>query len=321
MIGYFKLQFILTKRKLYDATLMNSYLVVVICSLLFVGVSIALFRIIDEYAQYLYILGSLYFTIPLGEINRNDFLKSCFSQKDYRIVRLLENLMVSLPFVVFLLIRCLLFELNSDGINAFVQYGIPILLLVVISCILSLLNFKSTNNITIPTPFYKKPFEFILGFRDSFLLYIIPYILTIIAIRVDNFSLGIFSVILVFVVAMHYYMTLENEYFVWVHSFTPAGFLMEKIKTALLYSLYLCLPLLILLGIFYFKYFGVLLLVVFLGYLYMTVIILAKYSTYPDEISIEKGVLLAGCLVMPPLLLVIIPYYARQSLNRLRRYL
>jgi len=56
MIEYFKLQFILTKRKLYDATLMNSYLVAVICLLLFVGVSIALFRIINEYAQYLYII-------------------------------------------------------------------------------------------------------------------------------------------------------------------------------------------------------------------------------------------------------------------------
>ena len=316
MTEYFKLQFKLTERKLNDATGLNSFLVAIICLILFVGVSIGLFRITGEYASCWYILCSLYFTLPLGEIKRNDFLKSCFSQRDYIIVRLFENLMVSLPFVVFLSFRCL----SSDSINALLQSGIAILLLVATSSILSLFNFKFTNSITIPTPFYKKPFEFIIGFRYSFMLYIIPYILTIITIRVDNFNLGAFSLIFVFIVAAHYYLKPENEYFVWTHSFTPAGFFMEKIKTALLHSFYLCLPALVLLSVFYVKYIGIVLLFMLLGYLYMTVIILAKYSAYPNEIKIE-GIILAGCLIIPPLLLVAIPYFARKSTNRLKRYL
>ena len=317
MIEYFKLQFTLTERKLYDATGLNSCLVAVICLLLFVGISIGLFRITGKYASYWYILCSLYFTLPLGEIKRNDFLKSCFSQRDYVIVRLFENLMVSLPFVVFLLFRCL----SSDSINALLQSSIAILLLVATSSILSLFNFKFTNNITVPTPFYKKPFEFIIGFRCSFMFYIIPYILAIIAIRVDNFNLGAFSLIFVFIVSAHYYLKPENEYFVWIHSFTPAGFLMEKIKTAILHSFFLGLPVLVLLSVFYFKHIGIILLFMLLGNLYMIVFITAKYSTYPNEINIIEGIILTGCLIMPPLLLVAIPYFARKSTNRLRRYL
>ena len=321
MIEYFKLQYTLTKRKLYDAARINSYFTAFLCLLIFVVISVAIFRVIGEKAPYWYILCSLYFTLPLSETKRNDFLKTCFSQRDYRKARLLENLMVSLPFVIFLAVKCILLLCGSDGKIASLRCGMALLLLTALSSFLSLFNFKSTGNITIPTPFYKKPFEFIIGFRYSFLLYIIPYILVIIAVKVDNFNLGLFSLMTIFVVAMHYYMFHENNYFVWVHSFTPAGFLIEKIKTALLHSSCLCLPAFVLLALSYFKFIGILLLAMLLGYLYMTAIILTKYSTYPNVIALEKWILLAVGLLLPPLLLLIIPLFMKQSISRIKGYL
>ena len=51
-------------------------------------------------------------------------------------------------------------------------------------------EFQTNFNLTIPTPFSKKPFEFSTGFRRSFFMFPIAYILTFIAIRVDNFNLA-----------------------------------------------------------------------------------------------------------------------------------
>ncbi|MBK7030860.1 MAG: hypothetical protein IPH45_17355 [Bacteroidales bacterium] len=59
-------------------------------------------------------------------------------------------------------------------------------------------NFSFTThnsrwNFTIPTPFSKHPFEFAVGFRKTFLAWLFAYFLTIMAISVGNFNLGVFS--------------------------------------------------------------------------------------------------------------------------------
>jgi hypothetical protein len=55
--------------------------------------------------------------------------------------------------------------------------------------------------------------------------------------------------------------------------------------------------------------------------LYLTTVILAKYAAYPNEIDLVQGIIMAICLVMPPLLIVVIPFFANQSANKLKAFL
>ncbi|MDR2145396.1 MAG: hypothetical protein LBE91_02915 [Tannerella sp.] len=221
-------------------------------------------------------------------------------------VRMLENLTVALPFVIFLVCK---------------QQFYPVIILIVLNIIMALSNFKTTHSFTIPTPFYKKPFEFTVGFRNTFFLFPIAYGLTVIAVTVGNFNLGIFSLLLIFLTVLSYYVKYENEYFVWSYSLSPAKFLMEKISIAFSFSFYLCIPIVILLSVIFFEYIGILLFSTLLGYLYLVTIILAKYTAYPDEMNFAQAILLVICIFFPPMLIAVIPYFANKSVSKLKVYL
>jgi len=307
MKEYFKLQYILIKRKLSDSSRpIVGYLLALLILLLFIGLSTLMLYSKLPYAPYIYAFVPLFFTSKLSEIKRNDFLEICFGNKQYRKLRILENLIMTFPFVVFLICK---------------QQFYLTIFLVTITILLALFNFKTTYNIVIPTPFYKKPFEFTVGFRSTFFMFFIAYGLAVIAVAVDNFNLGIFSLILIFITILGYYLSTENEYFVWSYSLSPAKFLIEKIKTAFLFSLFLCLPILFLLSIFYFEHIGILSLCIFLGYLYLTTLILIKYSVYPDEMDLVQAIIMFICLIFPPILIVVIPFFANKSVNKLKAFL
>ncbi len=304
MLEYFKLQYKISNRKWSD---FGIYPLIGYILLLagFIGFSMLLFHQ-TEFAPYIYMLIPLYFITNLNEIKRNDFLKICFSKKQYHKIRILENLISIFPFVCFLSYKTLFY---------------PALFLAVLSIFLALLNFNTNYNITIPTPFGKKPFEFTVGFRNTFFLFIIAYIITSIAIVVDNFNLGIFSLMLVFLSILTYYLKPENEYFVWSYSLTPTRFLTDKIKTAFLFSFLLCIPILVALSIAYFEHIGILIFFTFLGYMYLTTIILAKYSAYPDDMDIPQIILIFIGVFVPFMLIVIIPYLAIQSTTKIKKIL
>ena len=273
--------------------------------LVFTGLSEFLFYF-TPYAPYVYMLIALYFTSKLSEIKRNDFLKICFGNGLHRKIRIMENLTMILPFVIFLIYK---------------QDFQSIIILMTIAVLTALFNFKTTCHIIIPTPFFKRPFEFTVGFRNTFFLFLIAYILTTVAIVVDNVNLGIFSSMLIFLTVLCFYLIPENEYFVWSYSCTPANFLIEKIKTAFIFTFCLCLPVLLLLGIFYVEYIGILLVCNLLGYAYLTCVILAKYAAYPGEIDLGQAILLGLTFIFPPLLIAVIPFFANQSANKLKHFL
>ena len=306
MNEYFKLQYLMTKRKLSDgSSLIVGYFLALVIVLVFISLSIWLFRY-KTYAPYMYIFVSLYFTTKLSEIKRNDFLKIHFGNSRYRKVRISENLIIALPFVIFLLYK---------------HYFLPTIFLVIITVVMALFSFKTTYHLTIPTPFSKKPFEFTVGFRNSFFVFFITYGLAIIAVTVDNFNLGVFALLLIFLTVLGYYLKPENEYFVWSYSLTPSKFLIEKVKTAFVFSSCLCSPVLILLGIFYFENLDILLLCMLLGNLYLITMILAKYSAYPSEIDLARVMIMVICLIFPPMLIAMIPFFANQSVNKLKLFL
>ncbi len=297
---YFELQYKMTNRKFKDAGF-NPLLAYLMLTTLFVGLSIYLFHKTD-FAGYIYLLFALTLIGNLSETRRTAFLKICFSDKKLKKIRVSENLICSLPFLIFLLYK---------------QLFLSALLLFVLATILALLNFRTTLNFTIWTPFSKRPFEFTTGFRNTFYIFFASYTLTAIAISVNNFNLGVFAMLLVFATTLSYYSKPENEYYVWTHNLKPNAFLLGKIKIALLFSSSIAFPIAITLAIFNPQNIGILSLFFLVGWAFLIGIIVSKYAAYPNAMNITQGILLALCVWFPPTLIVLIPYLFKKSENRL----
>ncbi|HLP14529.1 MAG TPA: hypothetical protein VK177_21540 [Flavobacteriales bacterium] len=174
---------------------------------------------------------------------------------------------------------------------------------------------------TLPTPFYKHPFEFIIGFRNTFFLYPLLYALTFVAVYVDNFNLGIASVLGVFVIVVSFYARPENVYYVWSFSSTPKQFIFTKLITALLLVSVLVLPPALFLLAFNFYSWHYLILFLAIGYLFLGAVIGAKYAAYPHHINIPQAFTLGLCIYFPPLLLVAIPYFLYDANKNLKHVL
>lgn len=294
----------MTNRRFKD-TGFEPLLAYLILTVGFVGLSIYLFHR-TEFAEYIFLLSALTFISKLSESRRTEFLKICFGDTKLKKIRVTENLICTLPFLIFLLYK---------------QLFHSALLLLVLATILALLNFRTALNVTIWTPFSKRPFEFTTGFRNTFYLFFAAYALTAIAVSANNFNLGVFAMLLVFATALSYYTKPENEYYVWTYNVSAKDFLFRKIKTALLFSTSLALPIAIVISIYYPQNIGILSLLFLVGCAFLISVIVSKYSAYPDEMNITQGILLALCIWFPPILVVLTPYLFKKSVNRLRSLL
>tara|TARA_Y100000385_G_scaffold65414_1_gene64815 strand:+ start:231 stop:1151 length:921 start_codon:yes stop_codon:yes gene_type:complete len=301
MKDYFDLQLVITNRKIKEAGF-NPVLGYLLGIIVFFLLSEYIFNK-TEFAKYLVLLVCISFQLKLSENSRTDFLMSTFGDKLKNKIRVLENLIVCIPFFSILTYKILFLE-------AFILF--------LCSITIALLSFRTSLNFTIPTPFSKNPFEFSTGFRKTFLIFPLVYALTVIAINVDNLNLGIFSMLLISVTTLSYYSKPEEEYYVWVHADTTKSFLKMKIMIATKNYILLTIPILISLLIFYPIKFGLILLFLFIGILFLWTILLAKYSAFPGEINLSIGFIIAFTILFPPLILVIIPYLYSKSINNLK---
>ena len=259
-----------------------------------------------EFANYVYGLFALIFISKLSEPKRNDFLKSIFNTYNYKKLRIVENIIYCLPFTLFLIYKK--------------QFVFSITLNLFVICTM-LFNFSTNLNAVIPTPFSKKPFEFTAGFRKSFYIFPIAYFLTYISVSVGNFNLGIFSMLLIGIICFSYYSKIENDYFVWNYNLSPKEFLIEKTKTCLLFFTFLILPIIITLGFSFISQIDILIVFILLCYAYLITIIFAKYSSFPNDMSISQGILIGLSLVFPPILILFIPLFYSQSIKKLNAIL
>lgn len=256
-----------------------------------------------DFARYLIILTCLSLQLKLSEKNRTDFLLSTFGDKLKIRIRVIENFIVCIPFVSMLLYK-----------SFFVDASI----LLLCSVILALVSLHSNFNLTIPTPFSKKPFEFATGFRKTFFIFPLAYALNLIALNVGNLNLGIFAFLLIFIVALSYYYKPEQEYYVWIYAETPKVFLKNKVFNASKNATLASAPIIISLLLFYPSEFELILFFFLIALFFLWTVILAKYSAYPDEMNIPEGIIIAFCLFFPPLLLAIIPFYYSKSIKKLK---
>lgn len=304
MKNYFYLQYKIINRSFVEFGIPVFIGYLIILGGFFIGTE-KLFQQVD-YANLIYIVLYAGLTLQLSNFDRNRFLQLCFSQEKYFKLRLIENYVLALPFVAFLIYK---------------QNYLVITFILVLAAILSFIKFDAVFQKTIPTPFSKKPFEFAIGFRKTFYVFAIVFFVLIKAIDVSNLNLGIFSIVACFAIIFSYYSFPENSYYVWNFGLTPKEFLWNKIRISLQYSSYLVVPFVAILCFFFFKEFESILIFTFLGYLFTIAGVLAKYSAYPEKMNVVQGVFLAFSLYFPPLLVVVIPIFYFQAIKNLKRIL
>lgn len=304
MKEYFALQFTMTNRRFRDAGVVPIFAYFIL-TIGFYILSNFLFKT-TEFAVYLYPFLYINLIGRLSETQRCEFLTICFGDNQFKKIRIAENLFFTIPFVSFLLYK---------------QLIIPILFILLVSLILALLNFRTKFHYTIYSPFSKRPFEFTTGFRNTFPLFIVAYLLVIVAASVSNLNLGIFSLMIVFGSSFSFYLSTENEYFVWSYNLNPRKFLINKIKTALLYSSALTIPIVVLLSFYFQQSIGLLFTFLLIGWGWVICTIVIKYSSYPNEINIPNGLLLALCLTLPPMLVILTPILFYKAEKRLENIL
>ncbi len=304
MKKYFTLQFKMFNRQLTEWGV-EPILGYTLGLFIFILLSFQLFKN-TQYADAIYIVIALSQIIKTNEEVRNNFLKLTYSSVDYLKLRIIENCIISSPFVIFLV-----YQENY-------LFAISLLVFCVFSVLFVL---KSKSNFYLPTPFFKFPFEFTIGFRTNFILYLFAYFLTIISIVVSNFNLGIFSLIVTIIGCATYYTNSENKFYIWIYSLNPKEFLYTKTKMIILYTSILCLPILISLSIFFYNKIDIILGIQCLGYLFIYMTMLAKYSIYPEKLNIRFGIVIALTIWLPPILILIIPYLYIESTKKLKELL
>jgi len=93
----------MTNRRFKD-TWFEPLLAYLILTVGFVGLSIYLFHK-TEFAEYIFLLSALTLIGKLSETRRTEFLKICFGDTKLKKIRVTENLICSLPFLIFLLYK------------------------------------------------------------------------------------------------------------------------------------------------------------------------------------------------------------------------
>ena len=252
--------------------------------------------------------GMIYAFMALGVVNGlnnsdyTDFLKYTYSKADFHRIRVIENVVAAIPFMLFL-------SINGKAIFA--------LILLPGAVLLAFLGSRRLWHARIPTPFGKYPFEFIVGFRVAFIVFTFTYALAYKALQYHNYGIGIFALLLSCMVCTAFYGKVEDYFYVWIFSDTPRQFLLTKLKTAIASTLLLCLPIVIALMVSNPGKIHIILAFQLIGLGYVCAGVVCKYATFPGDISVKEGLLVVFSILFPPLLLVSIPLLYKRSLRSL----
>jgi len=297
---YFSLAFKRFRRKLSDLGI-HPWLGITLIVLAFVLLSVWLFTK-TEYASWVYLIIAMTTLLYLSEKRRVEQLKIIFSSEQLSALRLIENGLAVAPFIIFL---------------TYMKAYWPAIILFPFSIVLAFFSKHSYSNFVLPTPFKKKPFEFIVGFRTQLWVLVLTYCLVGKAIQVDNYNLAVVCLGLVFLIALTFYGKLENTFYVWIYGSDAPLFLRKKLLTAWYGISLLTLPIFVILCVLYPENLMITLAVLIVGYLYLAMMVFAKYSAFPKELQVPQAILLALSLWFPPMLVVVIPLFYRHAIKQL----
>ena len=256
------------------------------------------------YAPYIYMVFSLAIVFAIKTFFlKIDFLKLHYLKNYFRKLLISSHLIIAMPFVGFLVYK---------------SFPIHAIVLFFAAFFFSFIPQAKEIQLVIPTPFYRRPFEFIIGFRKTFGYLLIAYAFLGIGLVVDNYNLSMAAIVIVFLVCAMYYMMADPHFYIWIHSLGPKDFLKHKITIAIRYSVLLTSPLLVILGFKDYTKFPIVLLFECFGIFFLSLSILIKYAFNKVGVSIIQSVILGVCFFFPPIMLFTIPYFYKKAINELK---
>lgn len=307
-IYWMKFYFLLTFKRIHRIIAQlgfHPFILYGLAPIIFVSLSFYMIQNVP-YWQYIYTSIAFILIYSVANKERVDFIKSQFSAYYFRLIRITENLLISIPFFLFLVYK---------------EEYISSLATIVGSIILSFQSNSSPTNFTLPTPFTKNPFEFIIGFRKTILIILASHALSIVAIKVGNFNLLLFSLIVTFISSLSFYSRPEPIEYVWVYSKNTQQFLYHKMRLATKQIVLLTSPLFLTMLLLYPENWIFIAATELLGILFLNTNLLGKYSNYPTEINLVQGMAIAISFLFPPILLILIPTFYKQSKKTLHTIL
>jgi len=300
MRDYFLLQRTLWERRFRDWQL-APWVVYLFGPLLFVGLCLlALDR--TDYAAYAIALVGLSIVSNLGGQARNDFLRSTYGLDHYRNIRLMENGLVLLPFLLLLLATGFwALTLVQGAVGAALAWRVS----------------RPSNVGAVSTPFSQRPFEFAVGIRRFWWVLPLAAFLLFQAVRVDNLELAVFAYLALILAGCQSCADPEPGFYIWIHTMTPTAFLRRKILLTISHLLLLLLPFGLVFIFFFPSDWLLLLAVTALGPCYLVLWMVFKYAAYPNPINVGHAFIIAIGMLFIPTLLIIIPLYYQKAKSRL----
>ena len=302
---YFRIMFLRLARHIHDFGL-PPWVLWIGGPVCLVIVHYVIFQREPTFAPYIWTFLAFATVLHLNGTDRTSFLRQCFPSDTLPTIRVSEALLTLFPFAFLLLI---------DG--EFIFAGA----IVVFGLVVSLSPITVNLHLVIPSPFYKYPFEFTTGFRRWVLLILMAYLLGWVALGVDNFNLGLFSLLCLGLISLGFYSRSEPNYYVWIHRYDAPTFLWLKMRIALRHFVLLAFPSIVLLLIMDITRWWLVLLTVVICLLLVLICLLGKYAYYPAEIPIMPGLAIGFCVLFPPMVIVILPIFYRRALQNCRSIL
>ncbi|MBC6401975.1 MAG: hypothetical protein GDA42_13120 [Ekhidna sp.] len=303
MCYYFRLQWLIIVRTIKSIGLhwviSGPALIIV-----FLGLSVLLNS--REYGSFLYMLLAIFLLYQTTNQRRLQFLRKQFDKLRFIIVRLLENIAVVSPFLIFYLF-------NQD----FLEFSI----LSLTTLMLVFFKKKSFGLFTLPHPFAKYDYEWISAFRKYFLLPFPFLFIYIMGVIVQNYMLSLIcACLLMLILVLPFQEAMEKPVLIWQYNLSTASFLKFKIRRIMLYSIGFFILFIPIIAKNPDKW-------IFISFVYvwcfLTVVagFLTKYSRYPSVTSqINQSIVIAVSLavfIQPYLAFIALFIIYMQSINSL----
>lgn len=300
---YIKLQYTLLGRKLKQLGV-NPILGIILFTFAFILFSLLIFYK-TELAVYIYTGFAAFFILSINTTDRIEFLKLICGKALWKI-RMIENVAIGLPFAVFLL--CKMEYIFAGGVLIF-------------ATAISFLPKLKLHLFRLPTPYFHRPFEFIIGFRKYVLLIVFALFLLLMAYKSGNMNLGLFSIIIHFGVILSYIGFVEPSNYINIYNETSKGFIFEKIKTTILYTCLSIIPLAIIQLVLFPESIIPLIFIIVIGLLILIYFVIGKYSNFPEVMSVPDTILFIASIFIPLLLVYSIPLFWKKSQQKIKHLL
>lgn len=259
-----------------------------------------------SWGPYVYLLLMVYLGQLLGRPVRRHAIRQWSGPGYYWRIRLWEQLLLSLPFVLVLLIfKDWWFGPMAVLLSLFSLWTPPVF----------------QGRLSLNLPFGKKPFEYTTGLRKHIWLLLVVLFFVVTGFVVANPGLSVFGFTILMLLPMGWVGQIEPVTYLWQHCQTPAAFLWQKWLTGLEHLCYLGLPLAVFLGVMLPEMSLAIAVVFVVGVGAQSAVLLAKYASYPRDIDFVHAILVATGIVFLPVLVVVLPFLGRKALANLKQYL